>query len=102
MTMIVANGNGPPPDGKVPTVTPSTQPMFLHGQLPSEVPVTTSYDTLLRIDIHRSPNAITDYPIKPFLRDFLDILQKVNNKNCCEEDTSTRMVVVSPYTTVVY
>ena len=31
-----------------------------------------------------------------------EIHSAIQPSSCCEEDTSTRMVVVSPYTTVVY
>ena len=56
--------------------------MFKNSVLISGNPVNTLYDTLLiHIDIHRSCNAITNYPTKPFIRDFLQALKNVNNQS---------------------
>ena len=79
--MIAAPDAGPPPNGSPLTSCPTTQPSFSSGILTSNEPVRTLYDTLLRVDIHRSSNEITDYPIKPFIRDFLQVLKAVNTKN---------------------
>ena len=81
MTMSDAPDTGPPPDGRPPTPSPNSPTVFTHGVLAKDDNVNTLYDTLIRIDIHRSSNVIIDYPIKPFIRDFLQALKKVNDQN---------------------
>ena len=72
---------GPPPNGCLLTPSPNTQPIFMHGVLPKDDHMNILYDTLIHIDIHHSSNAVTNYPIKPFICDFLQALQNVNNQN---------------------
>ena len=79
--MIAATADGPPPDGMPPSPSPTAQMFSTATNLNSDTPVRTLYDTLLRVDVNCSSKEITDYPIKPFLRDFLQILKNVNNKN---------------------
>ena len=79
--MTAAPDTEPPPDGN-PSPTPPTSPINLMSDISlSDPPVHTFFNTLLRIDVIRSSQEFTDYPIKPFLRDFLQQLKNVNNKN---------------------
>jgi hypothetical protein len=79
--MIAATADGPPPDGPPPSPSPTAQMFSTASHLTLDAPVRTLYDTLLRVDVNRSSKEITDYPIKPFLRDFLQILKHVDSKN---------------------
>ena len=81
MMMSDAPDTGPPPDGRPSILSPNAPTVFTQGVFDKDDHAKTMYDTLVRIDIHRSPNAVTDYPIKPFLRDFLQALKKVNEQN---------------------
>ena len=79
--MSDAPNAGPPPDGCLPIPSPTNQSAFTHGVITLDDHVNTLYDTLLHVDIHRSSKEIMDYPLKPFLHDFLQVLKKVNQQN---------------------
>ena len=81
MKLTNAPNTGPPADGTPLKPPLTTQPSFMSGKLTSDDTMSTVYDTLLRIDVHCSSKETTDYPIKPFIHDFLQVLQKVNTKN---------------------
>ena len=82
MPMMTAAPNAePPPDGS-PLLTPPTSPITLTSNVfLSDPPVCTFFSTLLCINIIRSSQEFTDYPIKLFLCNFLQQLKKVNNKS---------------------
>ena len=61
-------------------------------------PICTLFNTLLRIDVIDSSQEFTDYPIKPFLHDFLQNLKNVNNKNTIIPMISTLPLDVSWWT----
>ena len=81
MMMSNAPDAGSPPDGHPPIPSPTNQSAFTHGVITLDDHVNTLYDTLLHVEVHRSFKEITDYPLKPFLYDFLQDLKKVNQQN---------------------
>ena len=81
MMMIAATANGRPPYGTSPMQSPTAQMFPTTNNLTLDAPVRTLYDTLLHVNVNHSSKEITDYPIKPFLCDFLQILKNVNSKN---------------------
>ena len=82
MPMMMATPDAePPPNGKPPPIPPNSPITFMHDTLLSKSPVRTFFSTLLCIDVICTSQEFTDYPIKPFLRDFLQQLKNINNKN---------------------
>ena len=80
-TMTDAPDAEPPPYGNPPPLPPTSPNIIPYDASKHEPQVLTFFSTLLRIDVVRSSQEFTDYPIKPFLRDFLQQLKKVNTKN---------------------
>ena len=72
---LLGGGTIPPviPENTKSPPSTTTQPMGIDS--------TKFFNTLLRIEINRSPNDNTSYPIKPFLKEFLRELQKVDSDN---------------------